>query len=184
MSTTAGGEADKVGAGRPTSRLVVVSQGDWGIVIGVVSGVLTVVFGVPVYRCRKMKPHWTQPTWTVAAQRHGTFRLPVLTIRWEVRGAGELQGVECAVQPPSGDWQVCSTPKGSISLPKSNMYTYVDLRNGRTFNTTIASPADIGKPVTDLTAEAVPGRCSLRIRWYEPHRPSRQRQTTFTHIVS
>ena len=159
------------------------SQGDWGIVIGIVSVVLTVGFGVLAYRRRRVKPYWAQPRWTVAAQKHGTFRLPVLTIRWEVRGTGELQGVECAVKPPSGDWQVCSSPKGSISLPRTNMYTYVDLRNGRTFNTTVASPADLGKPVTDLTAEAVPGRYTLRIRWYEPYRPSRQRETTFAHIV-
>lgn len=158
-------------------------QGDWGILLGVVGIALTIIFGVPAYRRRGTKPHWTQPTWTSSSLKQFTHLLPVLKAQWEVRGTGELQNVECAVQSPSGAWQPCSSPTGTLTLPKRNMYTYIDLRNGHPFNTTIASPVHHGKPVTDLTGDAVTGKYVLRIRWYEPTKPSQQREVTFTHIV-
>lgn len=159
------------------------SQGDWGIVIGLVGVALTVVFGIPVYLRRRHKQHWIAPTWTVRAQKQRTSLLPVLEIRWGVRGTGELQEVECAVQAPTGTWQTCSWPSGNIALPRNNLYSYVDLRTGKPFSSTIASAADIGKSISDLTADAVPGKYTLRITWYEPDKPARQRRVTFTHTV-
>lgn len=159
------------------------SQGDWGIVLAIAGIVITIGFGAPVLKRRRFKPSWTQPIWTSTSLKQRTHLLPVLRIEWSVRGTGVLQDVECAVRSPSGTWRTCSSPKGTVSLPRRNLYTYVDLRNGHTFNTTIASPVDHGKPVTDLTGDAVPGKYALRIRWYEPNKPSRRRQTIFTHVV-
>ena len=74
-------------------------------------------------------------------------------------------------------------PKGQLQLPKDDLYTYVNLLNGQPFNSTIASPADIGKSVSDLTAQTVKGTYLLRIRWVEPERPRRARQKVFSYDV-
>lgn len=74
-------------------------------------------------------------------------------------------------------------PKGQVQLPKDDLCTYVNLLDGQPFNSTIASTADIGRPVMDLTAKAVKGTYTLRIRWVEPERPRRVRQKLFSHHV-
>lgn len=68
-------------------------------------------------------------------------------------------------------------------MPKDDLYTYINLLDGRPFNSTITSPNDIGKPVTDLTSQAVKGKYALRIRWVEPERPRRRRQKVFSYTV-
>ena len=95
-----------------------------------------------------------------------------------------IQGVECAVRSPTGEWHVCTWPKGRVEPPKGDLYTYVNLLDGKPFNTTITSPADLGKPVKDLTEGAVKGKYQLRIRWFEPEKPTRRRQRIFSYVVA
>lgn len=161
-----------------------VDQGDFGIVLGVVGIVITVALGVPALRRRRVAPHWTEPHWTVGTMKVRTQRLPVLTARWGVRGSLPIQAVECAVQSPAGKWHVCAWPKGTVQPPQERLYTYVNLLDGKPFNSTIASPADIGKPVQDLTQRAIKGEYQLRITWHEPEKPTRKRQKTFTYLVT
>lgn len=113
-----------------------------------------------------------------------TQRLPVLTVKWGVRGSNAIQGLECAIRAPEGDWQVCAWPRGRLVPPKDDLYTYINLVNGSPFNSTITSPADIGKPVEDFTEKAVKGRYQLRIVWFEPERPRRRRKKLFSYTVN
>lgn len=160
------------------------AQGDLGIVLGIVGIVITVVLGLAALpRRRRSAPHWTRPDWKTAPMKVGGQRLPVLTIRWNLRGSSSIQGVSCAVRLPSGAWRECKSPRGSLDPPKDGLFTHVNLVDGETFNATIASPADIGKPVTDLTGRAVKGKYALRIQWVEPEIPSRVRRKEFLHVV-
>jgi hypothetical protein len=159
-------------------------QGDLGIVLAIVGIAATIGLEIPALRRRRIALHWTNPVWTLGAMKIRTHRVPVLTVRWGVRGRNAIQGVECAVRSPKSDWRVCALPKGRVEPPKEDLYTYVSLLDGSPFNSTISSPADLGKPVEDLTKSAVKGKYQLRIRWFEPERPARRRQKVFSYVVT
>lgn len=165
------------------ARLLFVSKEDWGIVIGLASIALGLLACWPVLRRRRAALHWTAPTWKAGPMRVRTKRIPVLTIRWGLLGVGEAQGVECAVRSPKGEWSTCAWPKGTLRPPKENLYTYVNLLTGETFNTQISSPVDFGKPVVDFTDGLVAGEYVLRLRWFEAERPTKQHERTFAHVV-
>lgn len=114
----------------------------------------------------------------------GTTRVPILTARWGVHGVKSVNGVECAVRGPSGKWQVCSWPKGTLDLPKDDLYTHINLVTERPFNATSSSPANIGKPVRSILDQAVKGSYELRVRWYESDKPKKVREKVFSRQVT
>jgi len=161
-----------------------VDQGNWGIVLAIVGIGATMALGIPALRRRRVAPHWTEPQWIVGAMKIRTHRVPVLTVRWGVRGQNAIQGVECAVRSPRVDWRVCAWPKGRLEPPREDLYTYVNLLDGNPFNSIVTSPVDLGKPVEDFTGRAVKGKYQLRIRWFEPDKPARRRQRVFSYVIT
>jgi hypothetical protein len=82
------------------------------------------------------------------------------------------------------NWRRLTWPTGQVDPPKDNLYTYIGLIDGRPFNATVTSLADIRQPAQDLTDQAVKGRYELRIRWVNASRPSRTREKTHSHMVT
>ncbi|MCP8999859.1 hypothetical protein NFC73_08960 [Pseudarthrobacter sp. RMG13] len=154
-----------------------------GILLGLVGIAITVALGLPPLLRRRSVTHWTPPTWNRGTEKIGTTRIPVVTVRWAVRGSNaSIQGVECSVRGPSGKWRQLAAPKGKLDLPKENLYTYINLVDELPFNSVVASPVNIGKPVSDAVALAKKGRYQLRIRWYEDDKP-RRREKVFSYVV-
>lgn len=154
-----------------------------GILLAVAGIVMTIVLGLPPLLRRRSVTYWTSPSWTRQTQKIGTRRVPTLAIRWSVRGSkSNIQGVLCATQGPSGEWFTFSHPKGVVNLPKEDLFTYINLLSEKPFNSTITSPSDIGKPVTDAAGKISLGRYKLRICWYEGNK-KRQHEKIFSFIV-
>lgn len=113
-----------------------------------------------------------------------TVLIPTLTPRWRVGGAETIHGVDCAVLPPGGkDWRLSSWPNGKVTMNK-DLYLYINMISGQPFVSTMSSPVDHGKTVTDRRADAVKGEYRLRIRWYESATPQKRRQKIFKHKVT
>jgi hypothetical protein len=162
--------------------------GTISLLVTVAFGVVTVILAAPpllkMWNERGSKAHWTTPLWTVEPMKIGTVVTPVLTARWEVRGPNaSIQGVEMAVQGPSGKWKKLAYPKGNLVVPKSSLQTYIDMTTETPFSTVVSSPADIGKPVRSTVELARKGRYKLRIYWYENDRPKRRHEKVFSHFV-
>ena len=151
-------------------------------IVGIGVTVVAIVLGVMGLRCRRVKPHWTTPTWKVTRVTVRTTMVPVLRVDWGVRGDTEIHDVLCTISGPQGHTRDLTLPKGTTQMGK-DFFTYVSLIDGAPINTLISSPADIGKPVTSMIDQAMKGRYTLRLRWSEKFRPSKLREKSFSHIV-
>lgn len=167
----------------PCARLRSMDPTTFGILLAFAGIAITVALGLPPLLRRRSVTHWTPPTWRRGTEKIGTTRIPVVTVRWAVRGSNaSIQIVECSVQGPSGKWRQLAYPKGKLDLPNENLFTHINLVNEMPFNSVVTSPANIGKPVSDAVALAKIGRYQLRIRWHEDDK-RRRREKVFPYVV-
>lgn len=155
----------------------------WGIGLTVLGILLAVIFWARPRSIRSSVIHWVRPTWKLGTEMVRTKRIPVLTVRWSLRGIGAIQGLECWTKAPGQDWRKLAHPKGTVTAPKDGFMTHVNLIDGRPFNSVVYSPVDYGKPVTDATGQRVNGTYKLRLDWSDADKPTKRRRVEFKHKV-
>ena len=122
---------------------------------------------------------WSEPRWREDVRESKGVLTPVLNVSWSARGTDIAQGVQYEIRVPGQPWRVQGTSK-TFEPTKSKSWT-VDLITGAISNAFIYT-LHTG-PVTDRTSEAVPGKYSVRLTWFNSTRPNRKRTKVFSYVV-